>query len=205
MTATAGPRRPPTSTRRSRRPSARRRVHRRGARADPPRRRVHPRDLDVRRRRSQRVELGDAGQVTAAEIDRPHRLGVGPDGTYRRRHLRRPHQADRSVDRDDHVGRLRPGRRCRSTSWSRPTARSSWREAQGAVVSRIAPNGTRTRVIGATGREGSSGDGGPAIRASAVEEPAGTAAADGTIYVAEVDGRRIRRVAPNGRVTTVGR
>ena len=77
-------------------------------------------------------------------------------------------------------------------------------EAQGAVVSRIAPTGTRTRVLG-TGREGSTGDGGPATRAL-IEEPAGVAvAADGTIYVAEVDGRRIRRVTPNGRVTTIGR
>jgi serine/threonine-protein kinase len=147
---------------------------------------------------------GDGGPATAAEIDRPHGLSVGPDGTV--------------YVADTYGGRIRRIDPSTGTITSvvsglttlpvhvvvAPDGSLIVAEAQGAVVSRIAPNGTRTRVIG-TGREGSSGDGGPAVRAL-VEEPAGTAvAADGTIYVAEVDGRRIRRVAPNGRVTTVGR
>jgi streptogramin lyase len=147
---------------------------------------------------------GDGGRATAAEIDRPHGLGVGPDGTV--------------YVADTYGGRIRRIDPSTGTITSvvsglttlpvhvvvAPDGSLIVAEAQGAVVSRIAPNGTRTRVIG-TGREGSSGDGGQAVRAL-VEEPAGTAvAADGTIYVAEVDGRRIRRVAPNGRVTTVGR
>jgi serine/threonine-protein kinase len=147
---------------------------------------------------------GDGGPATAAEIDRPHGLSVGPDGTV--------------YVADTYGGRIRRIDPSTGTITSvvsglttlpvhvvvAPDGSLIVAEAQGAVVSRIAPNGTRTRVIG-TGREGSSGDGGQAVRAL-VEEPAGTAvAADGTIYVAEVDGRRIRRVAPNGRVTTVGR
>ena len=46
---------------------------------------------------------------------------------------------------------------------------------------------------------------GPASRAL-IEEPAGVAiAADGTIFVADLDARRVRRVDPGGRITTIAR
>lgn len=147
---------------------------------------------------------GDGGPATAAEIDRPHGLSVGPDGTV--------------YVADTYGGRIRRIDRNTGTITSvvsglttlpvhvavAPDGSLLVAEAQGAVVSRIGPSGARTPVLG-TGREGSTGDGGPATRAL-IEEPAGVAvAADGTIYVAEVDGRRIRRVTPDGRVTTIGR
>ena len=147
---------------------------------------------------------GDGGPATAAEIDRPHGVTVAPDGTV--------------YVADTYGGRVRRIDARTGTITSVVSGMTTFpvhvavapdgsllvAEAQGAVVSRIAPTGARTRVLG-TGREGSTGDGGQATRAL-IEEPAGVAvAADGTIYVAEVDGRRIRRVTPNGRVTTIGR
>jgi streptogramin lyase len=147
---------------------------------------------------------GDGGPARAAEIDRPHGLTVAPDGTV--------------YIADTYGGRIRRIDAATGTITSvvsglttlpvhvavAPDGSVIVAEAQGAVVSRIAPTGSRTRVIG-TGREGSTGDGGPAARAL-LEEPAGVAVGpDGTIYVADLDGRRIRRVAPNGRVTTIAR
>jgi NHL repeat len=147
---------------------------------------------------------GDGGPATAAEIDRPHGVAVAPDGTV--------------YVADTYGGRIRRIDAATGTITSvvsglttlpvhvavAPDGSLVVAEAQGAIVSRISPTGARTRVIG-TGREGSTGDGGPAVRAL-VEEPAGVAVApDGTIYVVDLDGRRIRRVARDGRVTTIGR
>ncbi|HET9673192.1 MAG TPA: hypothetical protein VFP31_00155 [Gaiellaceae bacterium] len=86
---------------------------------------------------------------------------------------------------------------------SRTTARSSSLRRRGAAVSRVGAAGL-TRVLG-TGSRGSSGDGGAASRAR-IEEPSGVAVArDGTLYVSDLDGRRVRRVDPAGRVTTAAR
>lgn len=69
-------------------------------------------------------------------------------------------------------------------------------------VRRIAPNGVITTVIG-DGRPFSSGDGGPATQAS-VNRPQGLALdGNGNLYVSEMDGYRVRRIAPNGIVSTV--
>ncbi len=69
-------------------------------------------------------------------------------------------------------------------------------------VRRVDPNGTITTFAG-TGVLGFSGDGGPATEARVV--PSGLALAqDGTLYISEssTQGRRIRRVGPDGIITT---
>lgn len=69
-------------------------------------------------------------------------------------------------------------------------------------VRRVDPNGTITTFAG-TGVSGFSGDGGPASEARVV--PSGLALAqDGSLYISEssTQGRRIRRVAPDGIITT---
>ena len=145
---------------------------------------------------------GDGGPALAAEIDRPHGLTVAPDGTV--------------YVADTYGGRIRkidPATRTITSVVSglttlpvhvavAPDGSLLVVEAQGAAVSRIGPDGARERLIG-TGVRGSSGDGGAASRAR-IEEPAGVAiAADGTIYVADLDARRVRRVDPTGRITTI--
>jgi streptogramin lyase len=147
---------------------------------------------------------GDGGPATAAEIDRPHGLTVAPDGTV--------------YVADTYGGKIRRIDPATRTITSVATGLITLPvhvavaldgsilvvEAQGASVSRIQPDGTLTRVVG-NGFRGSTGDGGTATRAR-IEEPTGVAvAADGTLYVSDVDGRRVRRVDPAGRITTVAR
>jgi uncharacterized protein (TIGR03437 family) len=60
-----------------------------------------------------------------------------------------------------------------------------------------------TTVIAGTGRAGFSGDGAPATAAQ-LNGPLGTAvAADGTVYIADNANDRIRKIAPNGVITTI--
>jgi len=71
-------------------------------------------------------------------------------------------------------------------------------------VRKVDTNGTITTVAG-TGEAGSDGDGGPALRAR-FDSPVDVAVDsvdNGVLYVAEADGRRLRRIDENGRITTV--
>ncbi len=64
------------------------------------------------------------------------------------------------------------------------------------------PDGTFTAVAG-TGQPGFSGDGGPATRA-AIDAPAGMSfAPDGTLYFADSANNHIRKIAPDGIISTV--
>ncbi len=68
-------------------------------------------------------------------------------------------------------------------------------------IRRIAPNGIITTVAGSGGR-GFSGDGGPALAAE-LNNPVGVAVdAAGNLYIADALNRRIRKVAPDGIITT---
>jgi uncharacterized protein (TIGR03437 family) len=61
--------------------------------------------------------------------------------------------------------------------------------------------GTLIRIAG-TGRAGYSGDGGPALNAQLMS-PAGIAVdASGNVYVADLDTNSVRRISPNGNITT---
>jgi NHL repeat len=69
-------------------------------------------------------------------------------------------------------------------------------------VRRVGPDGTITTVAG-TGTPGFSGDGGPAAGAE-LRSPFGVAAtADGGFLVVDAGNDRIRRVSPDGTITTV--
>ncbi|RKT54564.1 RICIN domain-containing protein [Saccharothrix australiensis] len=67
---------------------------------------------------------------------------------------------------------------------------------------KVTPDGTITTVAG-TGTAGSSGDNGPAANAT-LNNPFGIAVDhDGTLYLADFDNHRVRRITPDGTITTV--
>jgi sugar lactone lactonase YvrE len=69
-------------------------------------------------------------------------------------------------------------------------------------VRKIAPDGTISTVAG-SGAEGNSGDGGQATRATFRFISGLAVDGRGNLYIADLDNRRVRMVAPNGVITTV--
>ena len=69
-------------------------------------------------------------------------------------------------------------------------------------IRRVGPEGIITTLAG-TGKGGFSGDGGPAAQAS-LDSPIGVAVdAAGSVYIADAGNDRIRRVSPDGIITTI--
>lgn len=69
-------------------------------------------------------------------------------------------------------------------------------------IRRIGADGIVTTVAG-TGVGGFSGDGGPAVAAQLNFPRAIAVAADGTLYIADTGNNRVRRVTPDGIITTI--
>jgi sugar lactone lactonase YvrE len=75
-------------------------------------------------------------------------------------------------------------------------------ERLGHRVRKVAPDGTISTFAG-TGASGFGGDNGPAAKAR-LNEPAGLAVGpDGSVYIADSGNRRVRKVAPDGTITTI--
>ncbi|AKT39533.1 RHS repeat-associated core domain-containing protein [Chondromyces crocatus] len=104
--------------------------------------------------------LGDGGPAISAPLDTVSGVAVGPDGSVY----------------------------LSSTGQAR--------------IRRVDPEGVIWAVAG-TGVSGGAGDGGPALQAQ-VQAPRGLAlGADGSLYVAEQGGHRVRKIAVDGTITTV--
>jgi len=74
-------------------------------------------------------------------------------------------------------------------------------DADNHTIRKISPTGAVTTVAGAPGRKGSADGPGPAARFNL---PHGVAVdAGGTLYVADTENHTIRKIAPDGRVTTL--
>jgi hypothetical protein len=69
-------------------------------------------------------------------------------------------------------------------------------------VRRVAPDDTITTVAG-NGTAGSTGDGGPATEAELAAPSDAEMLPDGSILIADSNNNEVRRVAPNGTITTV--
>ncbi|HEX6911664.1 MAG TPA: hypothetical protein VF142_14780, partial [Longimicrobium sp.] len=69
-------------------------------------------------------------------------------------------------------------------------------------IRRVSPDGTISTVAG-TGGYGYGGDGGPAGQATLANPLSVTVAPDGSLYVTDAGNRRVRRITPDGLITTV--
>ncbi|WP_131831459.1 hypothetical protein [Pseudofrankia asymbiotica] len=70
------------------------------------------------------------------------------------------------------------------------------------TVRRIGPDGIITTVAG-TGQPGSGGDGGPAVAAPLSWPNAVVVDASGALYIVEITTHRVRRISPDGIITTI--
>lgn len=74
---------------------------------------------------------------------------------------------------------------------------------EGHVVYKVDRSGVASVVAGVAGRRGYSGDGGPAANAQ-LNNPSGVAIdPGGNVYIADTTNDRIRKVAPDGIITTI--
>ena len=72
----------------------------------------------------------------------------------------------------------------------------------GNTILRISPNGMQS-VFAGSGKAGFSGDGGPAILASLSNPTAVAVDPTGNVYIADTDNSRVRKVSPNGIISTL--
>jgi RHS repeat-associated protein len=163
---------------------------------------------------------GDGGPAVKATLNCPAGVDVAPDGTV--------YIAD--ID-DNTVRQVRLDGKITTIAGNRLSEKSPLGDGGPAIKARlnkpadlsIAPDGsifiadsdnnrirkltpgaewTITTVAG-DGRAYFSGDGGMAVKAS-LQDPNGVSAGlDGSIYVADTDNGRVRRIAPDGKITTV--
>ena len=162
-----------------------------------------------------RGDEGDGEDPLVAQFNQLDGIAIGPDGAIyvsdnKAHRVRRigdgTVQTVAGTGRDDYSGDGGPGARA-TLNW--PTALELDREGNlfiadtlNHVVRRVALDGTITTVAG-DGTPGFSGDGGPATSAQ-LDQPNGLAILDdGTLYIADRENFRVRRVAPDGTIDTI--
>jgi len=70
-------------------------------------------------------------------------------------------------------------------------------------IAKVGPNGIRTNYVNAARVAGFGGDGGPAVNAAISRSRGIAVGPDGSLYIADTGNLRVRRVDPNGIITTV--
>lgn len=158
---------------------------------------------------------GDGGPATAATLNRPEGLALAADGTL--------YIADadnhrvRAIAADGTISTVVGTGSATSTGDGGPATLAAIHAPVGVAVTadgsllvvellgnrvrKIAPGGLITTIAG-TGVASSTGDGGQATAAT-LNGPGGVAvAADGSILVTEFFGHRVRKIAPDGTIST---
>ncbi|MFL5895763.1 MAG: hypothetical protein ACJ76Z_11720, partial [Thermoleophilaceae bacterium] len=159
---------------------------------------------------------GDLGPATAATLEGPAGLAVGPDGaiyvadTIDQR-IRRidAHGVIRTIAGNGRHGFGGDGGPAPQATFQDPTAIALGPDGSLYVadtgnsrVRVVRPNGIVGTIAG-TADQGFSGDGGPAAAAQ-VNGPAGVAVAgDGTVFFSDSGNNRVRAIRPDGTITTV--
>ncbi len=143
---------------------------------------------------------GDGGPAAAAQIWDAQGLALGPDGSF--------YIADdanhriRRVGSDGIISTVVSGLAYPHGLALGPDGSLYIAETGGHRIRRLGSDGSLTTVAG-TGTWGYSGDGGPASTAQ-LNSPQGVALGpDGSLYIADMGNFRVRRVGPDGIITTV--
>lgn len=160
--------------------------------------------------------FGDGGRATEAWLFRPQKVEVGPDGLFiadgRNSRVRRVDAAGviTSVAGNGEAGFSGDGGPAASAQLYipygidvAPDGSLLFSDTQTRRIRRIDARGLITTVAGNGDFFSELGDGGPATAAN-IKVPFGIdATADGSIYVADFEDNRVRRISPDGRISTV--
>lgn len=164
----------------------------------------------------ERGNEGDGGSPTDAQFLEIAGIAVAPDGTiYLSDDLAHRVRVIRNGTIDTlagtgMAGHLGDGGSARDAALNAPTALALddagslyVSDALGNVVRHIALDGTISTVAG-TGQRGFSGDGAPAVNAQLAGPDGIAVAGDGTLYIGDRLNSRVRKVAPDGTISTIG-
>jgi RHS repeat-associated protein len=159
---------------------------------------------------------GDGGPATAAQLNGPAGVAVGPDGSlyiadsgnYRVRRVG-PDGIITTLAGNGSSGFVGDGSPAAAARLTLPTGVAVGPDGSLFIadfwdhrVRRVGPDGVITTVAG-NGTFGFSGDGGPATTAQLYSPWGVTVGPDGSLYVVDSLNNRIRRVGPDGVITTV--
>jgi sugar lactone lactonase YvrE len=158
---------------------------------------------------------GDGGKATKAQLQEP--VGIGIDAEGNLYIADRDNDVVRKVDRHGIITTVAGTGEGGFSGDAGPATKAMLDDPQDIAIDRegnlfisdsnnerirrVDRNGIITTVAG-TGFAGDSGDGGPAVEA-AVNEPDGMVFdAEGNLYIAEYEGHRVRKIAPDGTIST---
>ncbi|WP_295433562.1 PKD domain-containing protein [uncultured Thiodictyon sp.] len=157
---------------------------------------------------------GDGGPATAADLHYPYGVAVGPDGSLLiadtlNNRIRRvgPDGRITTVAGNGQAGFSGDGGPATAAALALPSGVAVGPDgslfiADNNRIRRVGPDDRITTVAG-NGQAGFSGDGGPATAASLYGPQGVEIGPDGSLLIADTYNYRVRRVGPDGRITTV--